>query len=98
MYWQQVFEGLMLVCFGFSWPISILKMVRVRRAEGKSALFVLLVLFGYLAGIGAKLVKAANEHSWPETVILLYLLNLVFVSIDLALVLKYRVRPARLHL
>jgi hypothetical protein len=94
MSWPQVFEGLMLVCFGFSWPISILKMLRVRRAEGKSALFVLLVLLGYVAGIVAKLVRAAEGHSWPETVVLLYLLNLVFVSIDLTLVLRYRARPA----
>ena len=94
MSWPQVFEGLMHVCFGFSWPISILRMLRVRCADGKSALFVLLVLLGYLAGIVAKLVRAADGQTWPETVVLLYVLNLVFVSVDLALVLKYRSRPA----
>jgi hypothetical protein len=88
----QVLEALMLVCFGVGWPISMLKVLRTRRAEGKSALFMVLVLLGYAAGIAAKFVRAAHTGAWPELVTGLYALNAVFVTIDLGLVLKYGYR------
>lgn len=89
----QVFEALMLVCFGVGWPISMLKVLRTRRAEGKSAVFMVLVLLGYVAGITAKFLRAAHDGTYPELVTGLYALNTVFVAIDLALVLKYGYRP-----
>ena len=32
----QVFEMIMLVCFGLSWPCNITKSLRSRTAKGKS--------------------------------------------------------------
>ena len=32
----QVFEMIMLICFGLSWPFNITKSVRSRTAKGKS--------------------------------------------------------------
>jgi len=90
----QVLEGVMLLCFGFGWPISVLKLLRTRRADGKSALFLVLVFLGYAAGISAKFVRAASAGSTLELVTALYALNALFVVIDLALVLRYR-RPRR---
>jgi hypothetical protein len=57
--WPQAFEAGMLLCFATSWPIAIIKMVKSKRAEGKSLGFVLLVFIGYLLGIAAKASCAA---------------------------------------
>ena len=35
----QVFEMIMLICFGLSWPFNITKSVRSRTAKGKSLWF-----------------------------------------------------------
>ncbi|MCI6955813.1 MAG: hypothetical protein SPI15_01255 [Candidatus Faecousia sp.] len=39
----DVLEILMLVCFGASWPLNILKSWRARTAKGKSILFNILI-------------------------------------------------------
>jgi len=75
-----VFESIMLICFGLSWPISVYKSVKSRSTRGKSVLFTFAIIVGYLAGITSKsIVKNYNY------VLVLYLINLAFVSIDLAL-------------
>jgi len=80
----------MLVCFGVSWPVSIIKTVRVRRVEGKSLLFLLLVLLGYVAGVIAKILYASAHHEPVQLVTVLYALNGVMVLVDMALYMKYR--------
>jgi hypothetical protein len=79
----SVFEILMLICFGASWPISIAKSLRTRQVAGKSPLFLAIVIAGYASGI---LHKALYATDW---VILLYVVNLVMVAIDLALYLRF---------
>ena len=34
----QVFEMIMLICFGASWPFALLKTIRVKNPAGKSRL------------------------------------------------------------
>ena len=80
---MSVFEVIMLVCFGISWPISIAKAVRTRQVAGKSPLFMGIVITGYASGIVHKLLYS---HDW---VISLYILNLVMVAVDLSLYLHY---------
>ncbi len=80
----------MLVCFGCSWPISILKSWRTKYVRGKSVGFMLLVVLGYLAGTASKLVRAAYAHEMPEYTTPLYLLNAILVVVDLLLYYKYR--------
>lgn len=84
----QIFEALMLICFGASWPFSIFKMARTRRTEGKSAVFIVLVLTGYVAGLIAKLAAAALAHKAPQPVTFLYAFNAALVGIDLGLFVK----------
>jgi hypothetical protein len=72
----------MLVCFGASWPISITKALRTRQVAGKSPLFLAIIIAGYASGIVHKLLYSRN---W---VVLLYLLNLIMVSVDLALYMR----------
>ena len=43
-----LFEFLMLFCFGFSWPFSIMKSIRSKSTKGKSLMFMLLIIGGVL--------------------------------------------------
>lgn len=85
----QVLEGAMLVCFGISWPVAILKTYRSKRTEGKSRIFLVLVLIGYMCGIVSKFFRASDGVQL-EWVTALYALNAVMVVVDLVLVIHFR--------
>lgn len=76
---MSIFEVLMLVCFGLSWPISIIKVLRTKAVAGKSPLFLGIVIAGYACGI---VHKALYSLDW---VIVLYVVNLLMVTADLVL-------------
>ncbi len=76
---MSIFEALMLLCFGAAWPFSIYKSWKGRSNAGKSALFMLILLAGYLFGI---LHKALYSFDF---VIFLYALNMLMVTTDLLL-------------
>ena len=82
----DIFEIIMLVCFGAAWPFSIYKMLKTKRSEGKSLQFLAVILVGYIAGTFFEYFGERNA------VIFLYLLNTGMVSLDLGLTLKYRVK------
>ena len=88
----------MLICFGVSWPVAIYKTLRTRRTEGKSLLFLVLILVGYLAGIAAKFILAAQYGAWPGWVTWLYALNAVMVVVEIHLYLKFHIRPDKTDL
>lgn len=77
------FEGIMLICFGLSWPISIYKSLRVKRVEGKSLLFMGVVCFGYISGI---IHKIFYSYDW---IILLYAVNMLMILFDMTLYFHY---------
>ena len=85
-----VFESVMLICFGLSWPISVYKSVKSKSTKGKSILFTFAIIIGYLAGITSKIIGSNYNY-----VLALYLINLAFVSVDLAL---YFINRKREHL
>jgi lipopolysaccharide export LptBFGC system permease protein LptF len=91
-YGAQVFEGAMLICFGLGWPVAILKTLRVKRVEGKSLPFLVLIFCGYLAGIVSKLFRL-HAHGYLEPVTALYVLNAVMVGIEVLLYMRYRAQP-----
>ena len=74
-----IFEFLMLFCFGFSWPFSILKSIRSKSTKGKSLLFMVLIELGYIFGI---IHKAFYNYNW---VIWMYLVLFCLVAVDLVL-------------
>jgi hypothetical protein len=74
---MSVFEIIMLVCFGVSWPISIYKSVRTKTVAGKSPLFMAIVVAGYASGI---IHKVIYSRDW---VIALYAANLLLVAVDM---------------
>lgn len=73
-----ILETIMLVCFGFSWPMNLIKAYKARTAKSTSLPFILLIITGYIAGISAKLV-----HGKLNYVLIAYLLNLAIVSLNL---------------
>lgn len=90
----EILEITMIVSFGASWPLNVLKSYRARTTKGKSLAFLLLIFFGYIAGIASKLTNnvymADIGAKWY--VLFFYVLNLIMVGIDLLLY----VRNARL--
>ena len=80
---MSVFEVIMLLCFGLSWPLSIAKTLKAKRVEGKSPFFMIAICVGYASGIINKLLYN------PDWVTALYILNLVMVATDLVLYFKY---------
>ena len=76
----------MLFCFGFSWPFAIAKTIRAKRVDGKSPLFEIIVIVGYLFGIASHLI---SDRSW---VIWVYLADTALVATDLSLYFHYAQR------
>jgi len=75
----KIFEIIMLLCFGAAWPASIHKSYTARTAKGKSVVFLVTIIIGYISGVINKLINS------PDYVMYLYMLNLVMVSTDLVL-------------
>ena len=85
----QLLEAGMLVCFGVSWPIDILKTLRTRITAGKSVGFMSMVFLGYCLGMTAKLIAAHLAGRSVEPVFIMYALNAFFVAVDIVLYVKY---------
>ncbi|MCI1208889.1 MAG: hypothetical protein LKF96_05535 [Treponema sp.] len=79
----ELFESIMLCAFGCSWPINAYKSWKSQSAEGKSILFSIIILIGYIAGITGKIVSGTITY-----VFLLYIINIAFVTLDLVLTLN----------
>ena len=73
----SVLETVMLVCFGFSWPLNVIKAYKAKTAKGTSLPFILLIITGYIAGISAKLITGQINY-----VLIAYILNLSIVSVN----------------
>ena len=73
------FEFMMLFCFGFSWPFSIARSIRSKSTKGKSLMFMLLILMGYVFGIVHKVLYDFNWVIWA------YVALMLLVMVDLAL-------------
>lgn len=79
----SIWEILFLACFAVSWPISITKSLRTHVVIGKSPLFMMIIILGYIFGIIHKF-----THN-PDFVTALYFFNATLVSFDLFLYFKY---------
>lgn len=81
----EILEITMIVSFGISWPLNVLKSYKARTTKGKSLAFLLLIFFGYIAGISSKLVNEAYMAQIGEKwyVLFFYVLNFIMVGADL---------------
>lgn len=87
---SELFEILMIVSFGASWPMNVIKSYKARTAKGKSVGFLCLILIGYIAGIISKLINetymASISSKWY--VLFFYVLNFLVVSVDFCLYIR----------
>lgn len=68
-------EALMLLCFGLSWPVSLIKNIRSGTAKGMSLMFTVLIIIGYIAGISAKIYTGNINY-----VLIVYIWNIALVT------------------
>ncbi len=76
----DIFEVIMLICFGLSWPINIRKAWIGRTAKGTSVVFYFFILIGYIAGLISKAIKMNAGISTPWYVWFFYVLNSLMVT------------------
>ena len=86
---MSIFEAMMLICFGLSWPMNIYKSWKTRSATGKSLAFLLIIEVGYICGMINKLAVQYDLVFW------LYLLNFLMVGTDAVLYFRNRKLDAR---
>ena len=77
---MKIFEIVMLICFGLSWPISVYQRIKTKSTIGKSVFFIFAVIIGYVSGIIGKVVNGDVSY-----VLVLYCINLAVVTADLAI-------------
>lgn len=89
---SELLEITMIVSFGASWPLNVIKSYKARTTEGKSLGFLYLVFFGYIAGIASKFTNELYMASFSEKwyVLFFYCLNFAMVGIDLVLYFRNR--------
>lgn len=86
----EFLEVVMIVSFGASWPLNVIKSYKARTTKGKSLAFLCLIFFGYVAGIISKILNEAYMMSFYSKwyVLFFYVLNLIMVGIDLCLYIR----------
>ena len=80
----KILEMAMLICFGISWPFSIINSLKAKTAKGKSPVFLSALLLGYIIGVIMKFVRGLDY------VTVFYSINLIMVFTDLMLWLRNR--------
>ncbi len=76
---SEFLSAVMLVCFGFSWPINLIKNIKQKSAKHMNIWFLLLIFTGYIAGISSRIVSSMYGY-----VFIIYIINLVVVSLNIA--------------
>ena len=79
----ELCEGIMLACFGISWPLNLAKSLRARSAKGKSLFFEIVIIIGYIFGVIGKFASGSIN-----VVLALYFINIAMVSLDLVLTIR----------
>lgn len=82
---SSVLESIMLICFGLSWPINVMKAIKARSAKNMSLPFILLIISGYIAGIFAKFMSHQMNY-----VLIVYFVNLAIVTVNLLVYFRNR--------
>ena len=86
----EILEIIMILSFGASWPLNVIKSYKARTTKGKSLAFLLLIFFGYVAGIASKFTNEAYMSQFSEKwyVLFFYFLNITMVGLDLLLYIR----------
>jgi len=86
----NVFEILMLTCFGASWPINFIKAFKAGTSKGTSLAFLCLIESGYIFGMMAKILN--NNINY---VLIFYVLNVVVVAANIGIYFVNRKKDAK---
>lgn len=81
---HELLEIGMILLFGMSWPMNVIKSYKARSTKGKSLPFLIFILLGYACGITGKLLSPGFK--WY--VMFFYVLNSVMVFADLLLYIR----------
>lgn len=81
MEFYELMDVCMIVFFGCSWPMNVIKSYKTRTTKGKSLTFLILIFVGYICGITGKLLSPGFK--WY--VLFFYILNFIMVALDLLL-------------
>jgi len=87
---ENIFEMLMVVCFGLSWPLNIRKAWKARNTKGISLPFYLFIWIGYIFGLLSKFIKLYNNIETPFYVWFFYILNTLMVSVGIMIYFRNR--------
>ena len=87
---SEILEIMMVLSFGASWPLNLWKSWTSRTAVGKSLGFLVLIFFGYVAGIASKLMSASYMAEFAQKwyVLFFYCLNLTMVGANICIHLR----------
>ena len=75
---KDILEMTMLISFGVSWPINLVKCIQAKTAKNTSGVFIICILVGYVAGIASKLISQELNY-----VLIFYIFNLLIVTANL---------------
>ena len=89
---SEILEIIMILLFGASWPMNVIKSYKARSAKGKSITFLILIFVGYIAGIASKFTNDAYMASFSSKwyVLVFYFINITMVGVDIALYIRNR--------
>ena len=89
---SEILEIIMILSFGASWPMNVIKSYKVHTAKGKSVAFLCLIIIGYIAGIASKFTNEAYMAAFAQKwyVLVFYFINITLVSVDLCLYFRNR--------
>ena len=85
-----IFEIVMVLCFGASWPFNIVRAYKARTTKGTSLQFTILIGIGYVGGILSKIFAwaATGSSYWDALKIpafVFYIINLCMILTALAI-------------
>ena len=81
----ELLEITMIVSFGASWPLNVMKSYRARTAKGKSVWFEVCIVAGYSFGLAGKFISGNVTY-----VAIVYAIDLILVTTSLLLTLRNR--------
>lgn len=89
---SEILEIVMILAFGASWPMNVVKSYKARSAKGKSISFLILIFLGYVAGIASKFANEAYMAAFASKwyVLVFYFINITMVSADIVLYVRNR--------
>ncbi len=97
----SIMETMMVILFGISWPINIIKAWKAKTAKGTSVLFYSFIWLGYIFALIGKF-ALINEHApapWYETVhwyvMFFYILNILMVTVGILIYFRNSILDAK---